>query len=126
MSQISSLVKQAISYFKNEDFINAKLYVEKILKQDPNNYDALNLSGVLFGFEGRHKKASEYFKKCISKPEVFAVVHLSYGITTFQLHSPENPVVAVAKASRQFEKAIALAPELPEIPNLYGEVMLAG
>lgn len=61
--QISSLLQDAIHNVKINNLVNAKILLLKILDIEPDNFDALNIIGVINGKENKHIEAINFFKK---------------------------------------------------------------
>ena len=61
--QISSLLQDAIHNVKINNLVNAKILLLKILDIEPDNFDALNIIGVINGKENNHIEAINFFKK---------------------------------------------------------------
>jgi len=62
-SQTGSLLQDAIYNVKINNFVNAKVLLLKILDIEPDNFDALNIIGVINGKENKHIEAINFFKK---------------------------------------------------------------
>jgi predicted O-linked N-acetylglucosamine transferase (SPINDLY family) len=61
--QINSLLQEAIQNTKRNNFAEAKILLLKILDIESNNFDALNIIGVITGKENNHIEAINFFKK---------------------------------------------------------------
>jgi predicted O-linked N-acetylglucosamine transferase (SPINDLY family) len=61
--QINSLLQEAIHNIKRNNFVEAKILLLKILDIESNNFDALNIIGVITGKENNHIEAINFFKK---------------------------------------------------------------
>ena len=62
-SQTGSLLQDAIYNVKINNLVNAKVLLLKILDIEPDNFDALNIIGVINGKENKHAEAINFFKK---------------------------------------------------------------
>ena len=62
-SQTGSLLQDAIYNVKINNLVNAKVLLLKILDIEPDNFDALNIIGVINGKENKHTEAINFFKK---------------------------------------------------------------
>jgi predicted O-linked N-acetylglucosamine transferase (SPINDLY family) len=62
-SQTGSLLQDAIYNVKINNLVNAKVLLLKILDIEPDNFDALNIIGVINGKENKHAEAIIFFKK---------------------------------------------------------------
>ena len=62
-SQTGSLLQDAIYNVKIDNLANAKVLLLKILDIEPDNFDALNIIGVISGKENKHIEAINFFKK---------------------------------------------------------------
>ena len=61
--QINSLLQDAINNIEKNNFVEAKILLSKILNIEPENFDALNIIGVINGNENNHLEALNFFKK---------------------------------------------------------------
>jgi predicted O-linked N-acetylglucosamine transferase (SPINDLY family) len=61
--QINSLLQDAINNIEKNNFAEAKILLSKILNIEPENFDALNIIGVINGNENNHLGALNFFKK---------------------------------------------------------------
>ena len=61
--QINSLLQDAINNIEKNNFAEAKILLSKILNIEPENFDALNIIGVINGNENNHLEALNFFKK---------------------------------------------------------------
>ncbi len=59
--QINSLLQEAIQNTKRNNFAEAKILLLKILDIESNNFDALNIIGVITGKENNHIEAINFF-----------------------------------------------------------------
>jgi tetratricopeptide (TPR) repeat protein len=67
MSQaLEKMIGQAIELCQQNKFAEAEVKLTKILKNDPNNLPALNISALVFAAQSNHKAAAESFKKALS------------------------------------------------------------
>ena len=62
-SQTGSLLQDAIYNVKINNLVNAKVLLLKILDIEPDNFDALNIIGVINGKDNKHIEAINFFKK---------------------------------------------------------------
>jgi predicted O-linked N-acetylglucosamine transferase (SPINDLY family) len=61
--QSNYLLQEAIKSFESKNFTKAKTLLLKILSIETQNFDALNLVGVIFGIDNNHVEALNFFKK---------------------------------------------------------------
>jgi len=64
-TKIDSIRNIAISYYQNNDLINAKVQFEKISEIDSSNVDALFNLGIINSQQNNNKRAILYFQKCV-------------------------------------------------------------
>jgi len=60
---INTFLQDAIQNFKKNNFVDAKILLLKVLDIEPQNFDALNIIGVIHGIESNHIEAINFFKK---------------------------------------------------------------
>ena len=61
--QTNSFLQEAIDNIKKNNFVDAKFLLLKILDIEPDNFEALNIIGVISGNENNHIEAINFFKK---------------------------------------------------------------
>jgi Tfp pilus assembly protein PilF len=59
----NTFLQDAIQNFKRNNFVDAKILLLKVLDIEPQNFDALNIIGVINGSENNHVEALNFFKK---------------------------------------------------------------
>ncbi len=101
-----------VSQWINDGFENLKLgnaeaarnLFEKVLKEQPNNADALYMSGVLLRGQGRNEEAAAFISRAIGSDNSVAAFHITLGAVL-----KEQKKLEEAQAS--FRRAIALDPD---------------
>ena len=76
---------RALELQKQGLFLQAKEIYEKVLLQEPNNFDALNLMGVVECENKEYAKGVELFEKALSINDDHAEVHYNLGIALQEL-----------------------------------------
>ena len=64
-TQINVLLQSAIKFFNAGEFGRAKASLNIVLKMQPNNFDALQIMGVIHGVGNNHDEALFFFKKAL-------------------------------------------------------------
>jgi len=98
---IQTLLKQAIDLQQKGEINKASHYYQKILKNDPNNADALHLLALIEQERGDYDKALEYFEKSEPKLSKFSFWQVNYG----NLYRDMNNL---SKAKEAYHKATIL------------------
>ena len=78
-NNIADLLQSASQFAQAGQLQQASTLFNNVLRQDPNNINALHLSGVIAAQQGDHAKAKKLIQKAISiKPDV-AIMHCNLG-----------------------------------------------
>ena len=117
MSQISpTALQQAIAFHSAGNFIEAEKLYHSILREIPNNADALHYLGVLRHQQGRDADAIGFIDQAIAVDGVGAEVHSNRGLILERLGRYEQ-------ALESCTRAIALKPDYPQAFNNRGNVL---
>jgi predicted O-linked N-acetylglucosamine transferase (SPINDLY family) len=81
----TTLLLRALELHEQGLFLQAKNIYEKVLLQQPNNFDALNLLGVVECENKEYTKGVELFEKALSINDDHAEVHYNLGIALQEL-----------------------------------------
>lgn len=90
---------------KKGDLTRSKSYLDKALQLDPNDYEALRLSGVLNGVSGRKAQAIDYFRRATEVRPDNADALWNLGVAYYQNGQTEL-------AEQIFARARQLDPEI--------------
>ena len=104
MSDLDSKINEAISYHQSGDLVNAKKCYTKILKKQPDNYDAMHMLGVLSYQQGKYDKAIALLEKTIKQN---ATAEALTNLATVFIAKED-----LHKARDTFIQALKLKPEL--------------
>jgi predicted O-linked N-acetylglucosamine transferase (SPINDLY family) len=77
--QISLILQDAIDNIRKNNLSEAKILLLKILEIDPQNFDALNMIGVINGEENKHLEAISFFKKAHKIRPEYNIVNFNLG-----------------------------------------------
>jgi len=97
------LFNQALQAHQNGRISEAEALYRKIISDDPKNFDALHLLGVLCSNIGKNQDADNFFRAALSIDSTFPPCYLNYG---FYLHKQRR----LDEAIECFDKALALFP----------------
>jgi predicted O-linked N-acetylglucosamine transferase (SPINDLY family) len=100
-SQINLLLQDAINNFKRNNFSEAKILLLKILDVEPQNFDSLNIIGVINGIENKHIDAINFFKKAQK-------IRPNYNIINFNLGKALSEIGNELEAIKYYKIAIKL------------------
>ena len=120
MSETKKIIKilnSAVEDFSNSNYDSAAKKLDQILIYQPNNFDALHISGVIQGIKGNHAKAGEYLKKAIKIMPDNSYAHFNLAKSLSELGNE-------LEALPHHLKAIQLAPNNEESWLNYGKSLL--
>lgn len=101
---VSQWINDGFEKLQHGDAEAARHLFEKALKEQPDNADALYLSGVLLHGQGRNEEAAVIISRAIDSDRSVAAFHVTLGAVLKAQNKPE-----AAQAS--FRQAIALDPD---------------
>lgn len=108
--------------------VDAKVYLEKALKLDPNLALAHASLGMAYFRENRVAEARSHLEQAVTLNSQNYLAHYYYAYTLSRL-SPGQPVIytpdLAVKVREHLQKAIALRPDFPESYNLLAFVSLS-
>ena len=110
------LLEAAIERHKNGQLVAANLIYQEIRKSEPNNIDALNLSGVLSSQIGQHDIALNLLSKAIDIDPGFAEAFNNRGAVLKELEQ-------LKEALKHYNKALSLNPNYSDALNNRGNVL---
>jgi len=86
------------TYFENQNFEQAVIVYEKILKLDPNDVDTYNDLGLAYLYTGKAEKAIETIKKGAGMAPTYQRIWLTQGYILLSLKKQEEAKQALEKA----------------------------
>lgn len=89
---IQTQLQQAFVKHKAGRLDQAEAIYHQVLEAEPENFDALNLVGVIEAKSGRYEAATDYFIRAIRKDPKNAQVHYNLGNALKDLGRPEDAV----------------------------------
>lgn len=95
---------QAILRVNTKDYGNAVKFLDKCIKNDPNNKELLQLRGNAYTELGKYKQASNDFKKVTKITQTDPVVYYNYATTLSKMGK-------FAESIEKFDQAIKLKPD---------------
>jgi len=104
---LNQLFNYAVDAYKKADYPIAESTFHQILRDFPNNPDALHLLGVTLGQQKKNDKALEYIKKAIRANPKNPVYHNNIGRLYLNLKQYEE-------AAAHFDKAVLIDPMFVE------------
>jgi len=75
--QLNSFIHQAIEYVQTENFDEAEALLKQVLQVQPQSFDALHITGVIYVLQKKHVEAAELFKKAIEVNPGSGVAHFN-------------------------------------------------
>jgi tetratricopeptide (TPR) repeat protein len=106
----------ALAHQRAGRFAQAEALCERLLAREPEQVDALHLSGVLCIQAGRHDAAIARLRRVLAYEPELALAHKNLGAA---FHAAGRP----ADAEPCYRRALALAPALAEAHNLLGQLL---
>jgi tetratricopeptide (TPR) repeat protein len=103
MTNISKVYEQAVSQHRSGNLQEAESLYKKILEQDPNHSDALNLLGLACYKMNRHNEALNFINRAVSLNSKNPAYH-------FNLGNVYGAAALLEDAVRSFKLAISLNP----------------
>jgi tetratricopeptide (TPR) repeat protein len=97
---------QGLALHQQGKLAEAERIYRKVLRQQPNRFDALHLLGVIAVQTGRPAAGAELIQKAISLNATIAVAHSNLGNAFRDLKRPEDALAS-------YDRAIALEPDNP-------------
>ena len=113
--KISSLLSEALKIHKLGNLQEAKIIYEEILSIDPENFDALNLLGVVYKQNGEANIAIEFIRKSIAINPTISWAYTNLG-------SALNAIGNDEEALYNYELALKIDPQ--QIDALYNKILL--
>lgn len=104
---VARLVQEALHYHRSGKVREAEMAYERVLKQDPDNVDALHLLGVLASHGGRHDEAVARIGRAIEISPNIPALYLNLG-NVYQMKGDLELAIA------SFQRALALKPDFAE------------
>ncbi|MBI3899902.1 MAG: tetratricopeptide repeat protein [Gammaproteobacteria bacterium] len=104
--QKNAEAKAKVSQWINDGFENLKLgngeaarnLFEKVLKEQPNNADALYMSGVLLHGQGRNEAAAAFISRAIDSDNSVAAFHITLGAVLKDQNKLEEAQASILRA----------------------------
>ncbi|HBG26630.1 MAG: hypothetical protein A2Y10_04675 [Planctomycetes bacterium GWF2_41_51] len=114
--EIVSTIDLAFSAYGNADMQQAERLCRGVLEKAPNQIEAMQLLGLIYGKQGKYAEAAELLHKAIQIKPDSAKIHNNLGVALMQLGNLEQ-------AQAAFEKAIALQTDFKQAYNNLGLVL---
>jgi tetratricopeptide (TPR) repeat protein len=112
---LSNMLEQALSLHKANEISQAKQLYELILNDDPNNFDALHLLGIVEHQQKNHKRAINLIRTAISVNPYYADAYNNLG-------NAEKEEGLADSAVKSFKKAIELNPKHADAYSNLGNI----
>lgn len=108
--------EQALALHQQGRLADAERIYRKVLRRQPNHFDALHMLGVIAKQTRRTERAVELIRKAIGLNADVAAAHNNLGNALFDLKRP-------ADALASYDRAIALKPDYAMAHNNRGNVL---
>jgi predicted TPR repeat methyltransferase len=112
----SRLLEQATDLHRRGNLAAAERLYSKILKERPDQFDALHLFGLLRHQQGRHMEALSSLGAALKINPTFLPALLNYAVALQALNRP-------AEALASYDKALAINPDCAEALNNRGNAL---
>jgi len=115
---VASLLEQSLKSYRQRDLPAAEHSLQRVLKAEPDNFDALNLLGVLMTASGRQAEAAELLERAVAQQPGNIGVQTNLGMAYFSLRrwekalgicdavlrrEPDQPTALLSRAMVYFE-----------------------
>jgi len=107
---------EGLAFYEQGHHPKAKEIYEKVLKIEPNNFNALQLLGTLYLTSGENLKALTFFDQALAIDQTFPLVYSNKGNALQELNRLEE-------ALQNYNKAISLKPDYAEAYSNRGNVL---
>jgi protein O-GlcNAc transferase len=114
---IKKSVQLVIEHYRAGNLQQAEHICRKILKKQPNNFDALHLLGVVYYKLGNYDLATKYIEKALHFNSNIPDVYVNLG-AVFRAKGQLDDAIA------SYQKALRLNPNIPDLHNNLGNVFL--
>ena len=78
---MTALFNQAVQAHQNGKLSEAESLYRQIIAQDPKNFDALHMLGIVCSSTGKIQEADGFFRVALSIDPGFPPSHVNYGLT---------------------------------------------
>ncbi|NEP39323.1 MAG: tetratricopeptide repeat protein, partial [Okeania sp. SIO2H7] len=114
---LENLFNSAVKNYQKGNLKLAKKICHQILERDTENWQLLNLLGVIAGLEGQAKAAFAYFDQAVKLNQNNAEIHSNLGLALKENQQLETAI-------KHYQKAIELQPNYAEPYNGLGNIFL--
>lgn len=116
MHYLHQMIATVIQLFNTGNFDEAEKILSEILKNQPKNFDALHMLGVIKGTKNLHQEALEYFKKALRISPNNSLIHFNIAKAFSEIGENE-------KAIKYFLSSTSLNPNDPDLWLSYGKTL---
>src|SRR4051794_7323993 len=109
----AQMIAVGLSHHQSGRFAEAKEMYMQVLSQEPENFDALHLLGVLAHQVGKHELAVDLIEKAVLQNDQNAVAFNNLG-------EAYKGVKRLDEAERCYRKALELKPDFAEVCSNLG------
>ncbi|MGR0481137.1 MAG: tetratricopeptide repeat protein [Candidatus Electronema sp. V4] len=89
----------AMAYFRTGKLAEAAAELEGVLQKDPNNFDALDGTGIVLLRQKKAEEALKYLERALAVNDKDAMLHVHLSLAHEQLQKPEQAAAALKKAN---------------------------
>jgi predicted O-linked N-acetylglucosamine transferase (SPINDLY family) len=114
--QPTAAIEQAIALQVQGNLREAERRYQAVLREFPDQFDALHLLGVIRQKQGRHKEAVEMIRAALRRDAASAAAHYNLGISLAALGRHQE-------AAESYESALAIHPKFPRACNNLGNAL---
>ena len=104
MNEVLDKYQEAIQYFNQNNFAKAKEVFSELLNENPNDFDALNYSGIIQLNLGKFKEAASFFQRALE-------INPTHPITLYNLGLSYQYFGDYEKAEETYLVLLELEPE---------------
>ncbi|NEQ74857.1 MAG: tetratricopeptide repeat protein, partial [Okeania sp. SIO2C9] len=114
---LENIFKSAVKNYQKGNLKLAKKFCHQILERDTENWQLLNLLGVIAGLEGKPKEAVSYLSKAVKLNPNNPEIHSNLGLALKDSQQLEAAI-------EHYQKAVELKPNYAEAYNGLGNIFL--
>jgi predicted O-linked N-acetylglucosamine transferase (SPINDLY family) len=90
--KVIDLINKAIQKIQNGNLTDAEYYLKKVLLKDPNNFEALHFSGIIFGIKNQHESAEIILNKALAQKPNNHILHFNLAKSLTALGKYDNAI----------------------------------
>ncbi len=119
-ARVAPLLHQAFGFHQAGRFIQAKAFYKQVLNIQPDNFDALHLSGVLADQNGNHEEAVELIGQAIATLNQAGTINASHADAYYNLGNALQKICQYEEAVSSYQISLRLRPDNVDVYHSLG------